>query len=178
MNIESLLNESKIQNITYHGYVLTSKFDESHQTKFSNSIGFHIGSKYVRIFSSKTALHSILITGIQNQSQLDYVLSQLDCVVLSIEPVLINIKTIIGIQSIDLYELSNKLRALNEFDTIVYDNLLHSSLRIKNEHCTLMLFRTGTILLSVKSFRFIKNAYKKVLKLLKLLNSPQIQEKM
>ena len=147
-----------IQNISYFGHCLTTK--NINCNGFFNSYGYHIGKKHIKIFKSKTNIHSFVITGIQDNTQLRNVLNKCDFLVLSIDISLINLKLKLNFDKIRLFELGNYLKKNIQNVNIIYDNLLHSSLRIKTNHFTIMLFRTGTTIISLKHLSWLSDCYK------------------
>jgi len=173
MDIETqLLNSAKIQNITLTGFIIYNTYDtlKLHHTnkQFKNSVGFNIGTKHVKIFSSPTTIHSLLITGIQRQYEIDSVLEQLNGIVLSLDISLLNVKLVLSKSNIDLFEIAKRLKNDTETNndlTIIYDNILHNSMRIKSIYYTIMIFQTGTTVISVKHVSWLDTCFDILIKI-------------
>lgn len=163
-----------IQNISYYGHCIG--FEKSkwfHRTipSFYNSYGFHIGTKHIKVFSSKTLIRSFIITGIQNSTQLNDTISQLDFIIISIDMSLINLKTKLSASNINLLELGKHFKKNIINIRVIYDNLLHSSLRLKTNGFTIMIFTTGTVIVSLKHISWQSDCLKILAYIDKWLNS-------
>lgn len=172
-----LIKRSSIQNISYYGHCIGFEksrwFSPTNSHSFYNSYSFNIGKKNIKVFSSKTLIRSFIITGIQNQSQLNDIISQLDFNLLSIDISLINIKTKLSVSNINLLELGNHFKKNINNIRIIYDNLLHSSLRLKTEYFTIMIFTTGTTVISLKHYSWNSDCFKILMYIEKFLKSKQ-----